>query len=39
MMNATRFSFPFIPDDMEIIDGMPASKPKSPAQVRAPWED
>ena len=29
----------YIPDDMEIIDGMPASKPKSPAQVRAPWED
>lgn len=27
------------PDDMEIIDGMPASKPKDPAHVRAPWED
>lgn len=26
-------------DDMEIIDGMPASKPKDPAHVRAPWED
>lgn len=38
-MNVKRFSFPFIPDDMEIIDGMPASKAKSPAQVRAPWED
>ena len=39
MMNVKRFSFPIIPDDMEIIDGMPASKPKSPAQVQAPWED
>lgn len=28
-----------IPDDMEIIDGMPASKPKSPDRVRAPWEE
>lgn len=27
------------PDDMEIIDGMPASKPKDPDRVRAPWED
>ena len=29
----------YIQDDMEIIDGMPASKPKSLAHVRAPWED
>ena len=29
----------YIPDDMEIIDGMPASKPKDPDRVRAPWEE
>lgn len=29
----------YVPDDMEIIDGMPASKPQDPAHVRAPWED
>lgn len=29
----------YISDDMEIIDGMPASKPKDPDRVRAPWED
>jgi hypothetical protein len=29
----------YVPDDMEIIDGMPASKPKDPDRVRAPWEE
>lgn len=28
----------YVPDDMEIIDG-PASKPKDPDRVRAPWEE
>lgn len=29
----------YVPDDMEIIDGMPASKPKDPDRIRAPWEE
>jgi len=30
---------PEIPDDMEVIDGMPASRPRNPDRSRAPWED
>lgn len=32
-------NFPAVPDDMEIIDGMPASRPQSPDRTRNPWED
>lgn len=28
-----------IPDDMEIIDGMPASKPQNAGISRNPWEE
>lgn len=31
-------NFPAVPDDMEIIDGMPASRPQ-PHRTRKPWED
>nr|DAF73715.1 MAG TPA: hypothetical protein [Caudoviricetes sp.] len=27
-----------LPDDMDIIDGMPASRPSSPDRSRRPWE-
>lgn len=27
-----------LPDDMDIIDGMPASRPSSPDKSRKPWE-
>lgn len=27
-----------LPDDMDIIDGMPASRPSCPDRSRAPWE-
>ena len=27
-----------LPDDMDIIDGMPASRPSSPDGSRRPWE-
>lgn len=32
-------NFTAVPDDMEIIDGMPASRPQSPNRTRNPWED
>lgn len=28
----------YVPDDMQIIDGMPASRPSSPDRSRKPWE-
>lgn len=28
-----------IPDDMDIIDGMPASKPQNADKSRKPWEE
>nr|DAG33388.1 MAG TPA: hypothetical protein [Caudoviricetes sp.] len=27
-----------LPEDMPIIDGMPASRPQNPDQSRKPWE-
>lgn len=35
----TAVKCPYLPDDMEIIDGMPASKPENPNRIREPWED
>lgn len=37
MLNPVKIICEF-PDDMEIIDGMPASRPSCPDRSRKPWE-